>query len=58
MEEKKGFTLICNKCGNEMQIPTEKEIIQSGIYAAGYDGEIGLYCEKCQNNITEDKERP
>lgn len=50
-----GFTLKCNKCGNEIVIATEKDIISSGIYATGYGGEIGIHCEQCQNEIEEAK---
>ena len=48
-----GFTIKCNKCGEETKIETEHDITMSPIYAAGYDGEIGIECGKCKNKVTQ-----
>lgn len=45
----KGFKIICLKCGNEQVINELLERKEISIHATGYDGEIGIFCLKCDN---------
>lgn len=47
------FVIICKNCGKEYEIKTEEDISKSPVYSSGYDGQIGLSCKNCDNNIAE-----
>lgn len=60
----KGFTVICNDCGNKAIITTKKEekygyvFMNSDNETLKFEGdsmEIELVCFKCGNKITEEK---
>lgn len=51
------FTIKCGKCGAEGELKIigksfEREPIT--IFTAGYEGQIGIACNKCDNEIEED----
>jgi hypothetical protein len=48
------FIIKCTECGREWQINSNKDISDSPIYAAGYEGQIGIQC-KCKHGFTEDE---
>ena len=60
----KGFTIICNDCGNKAIITTKKDESYSYIFMSSdnetlkFEGdsmERELVCSECGNKITEEK---
>jgi hypothetical protein len=45
--------ILCVRCGEDSDLPADRQVIEANICDLVGDAEYGLYCDRCGNEIIE-----